>query len=259
MNEEEQIKLEKESVSFGEKMYTLYKNKGYDYVIRGIIDQLKGTSEIKNKLLAYIILDLQKNGVVIKEQLNTDLLKVYLDNIISNHEQKKEDSVSENTSLFNITVAKEIINSPVTEQKEVNDKPSIALKKEEFSDPQNQTKKHNILIQASIETYAKYKNHKDDQDFGTKQLRKAILDKDNDFLYFTNAGEKKLRDALRRNIKVAEVPSLVKEILIKNGIKADNSNEQMCCELYLSLIDRYYQQIKNPTNKESVVKPTVRH
>ena len=80
---------------------------------------------------------------------------------------------------------------------------------------------------------------------GRKQLRTAILDKDKNFSYFTNAGEKKLREKLKENIKISEVPVIVKNILLKNGFNVKTSNEEMCCEMFLTYIDNLSLEHEN--------------
>ena len=99
--------------------------------------------------------------------------------------------------------------------------------------------KEKLLIDASLETFIKYNEIYSTKGnaLGRKQLRTAILDKDNNFKYFTNGGEKMLREKLKESIKVDDIKVLVRNILLKNGFNAKNSNEEMCCEMFLTYID----------------------
>lgn len=99
--------------------------------------------------------------------------------------------------------------------------------------------KEKLLIDASLETFVKYNEIYSTKGnaLGRKQLRTAILDKDNNFKYFTNGGEKMLREKLKESIKVDDIKVLVRNILLKNGFNAKNSNEEMCCEMFLTYID----------------------
>lgn len=107
--------------------------------------------------------------------------------------------------------------------------------------------KEKLLIDASLETFVKYNEIYSTKGnaLGRKQLRTAILDKDNNFKYFTNGGEKMLREKLKESIKVDDIKVLVRNILLKNGFNAKNSNEEMCCEMFLTYIDNLSLEIEN--------------
>ena len=111
--------------------------------------------------------------------------------------------------------------------------------------------KEKLLIDASLETFVKYNEIYSTKGnaLGRKQLRTAILDKDNNFKYFTNGGEKMLREKLKESIKVDDIKVLVKNILLKNGFNAKNSNEEMCCEMFLTYIDNLSLEIENKNKK----------
>lgn len=107
--------------------------------------------------------------------------------------------------------------------------------------------KEKLLIDASLETFVKYNEIYSTKGnaLGRKQLRTAILDKDNNFKYFTNGGEKMLREKLKESIKVDDIKVLVRNILLKNGFNAKNSNEEMCCEMFLTYIDNLSLELEN--------------
>ena len=42
---------------------------------------------------------------------------------------------------------------------------------------------------------------------------------------------------------------LVRNILLKNGFNAKNSNEEMCCEMFLTYIDNLSLEIENKNKK----------
>lgn len=111
--------------------------------------------------------------------------------------------------------------------------------------------KEKLLIDASLETFVKYNEIYSTKGnaLGRKQLRTAILDKDNNFKYFTNGGEKMLREKLKESIKVDDIKVLVRNILLKNGFNAKNSNEEMCCEMFLTYIDNLSLEIENKNKK----------
>ena len=111
--------------------------------------------------------------------------------------------------------------------------------------------KEKLLIDASLETFIKYNEIYSTKGnaLGRKQLRAAILDKDNNFKYFTNGGEKMLREKLKESIKVDDIKVLVRNILLKNGFNAKNSNEEMCCEMFLTYIDNLSLEIENKNKK----------
>lgn len=111
--------------------------------------------------------------------------------------------------------------------------------------------KEKLLIDASLETFIKYNEIYSTKGnaLGRKQLRTAILDKDNNFKYFTNGGEKMLREKLKESIKVDDIKVLVRNILLKNGFNAKNSNEEMCCEMFLTYIDNLSLELENKDKK----------
>ena len=237
MSSEEKIILAKEVEDFDNKIYNLYLSKGKDFVLKGLIGQLKSQNNNKNKLFKYILFDLQQNDIRI-EQFSQEVIEKYLDIVISKYTKTDTNNTSDHTQIFSTLDAKKIFKS------QENDS---SLKKEEsLGNNYTEEQKEKLLIAASISTYDKYNEllSKNGEKLGTKQLRQAILDKENNFGYFTNSGTKKLRELMRENIKVSEVPVLVKQILLRNGFKVNDSNEAMCCEMFINLIYNYSEQIK---------------
>ena len=54
-----------------------------------------------------------------------------------------------------------------------------------------------------------------------------------------------LREKLKESIKVDDIKVLVRNILLKNGFNAKNSNEEMCCEMFLTYIDNLSLELEN--------------
>ena len=173
-----------------------------------------------------------------KQDINLDKTQVFSSNdIIEETKPKKESKID---ALFK---RKEKLENtgPIPVVKEDN-KTGIIMGLED---------KEKLLIDASLETFVKYNEIYSTKGnaLGRKQLRTAILDKDNNFKYFTNGGEKMLREKLKESIKVDDIKVLVKNILLKNGFNAKNSNEEMCCEMFLTYIDNLSLEIENKNKK----------
>ena len=163
-----------------------------------------------------------------KQDINLDKTQVFSSKDIKEEEQTKPKKESKIDALFK---RKEKLENtgPIPVIKEDN-KTGIIMGLED---------KEKLLIDASLETFVKYNEIYSTKGnaLGRKQLRTAILDKDNNFKYFTNGGEKMLREKLKESIKVDDIKVLVRNILLKNGFNAKNSNEEMCCEMFLTYID----------------------
>ena len=102
--------------------------------------------------------------------------------------------------------------------------------------------KEKLLIDASLETFVKYNEIYSTKGnaLGRKQLRTAILDKDNKFKYFTNGGEKMLREKLKESIKILyfggedieeanqlQYQEYKNGNLIMNGVALHNMNKRL--------------------------------
>ena len=221
------------------------------------------------KLLSCFVNYMKKKGVTVTniKDLNDDTFKTYMDFVIEERSKKKEEPV------LNTYIEKDNI---IDEKQDINlDKTQVFSSKDikEETKPKKESKidalfkrkeklentgpipvvkednktgiimgledKEKLLIDASLETFVKYNEIYSTKGnaLGRKQLRTAILDKDNNFKYFTNGGEKMLREKLKESIKVDDIKVLVRNILLKNGFNAKNSNEEMCCEMFLTYID----------------------
>ena len=221
------------------------------------------------KLLSCFVNYMKKKGATVTniKDLNDDTFKTYMDFVIGERSKKKEEPV------LNTYIEKDNI---IDEKQDINlDKTQVFSSKDikEETKPKKESKidalfkrkeklentgpipvvkednktgiimgledKEKLLIDASLETFVKYNEIYSTKGnaLGRKQLRTAILDKDNNFKYFTNGGEKMLREKLKVSIKVDDIKVLVRNILLKNGFNAKNSNEEMCCEMFLTYID----------------------
>lgn len=233
------------------------------------------------KLLSCFVNYMKKKGVTVTniKDLNDDTFKTYMDFVIEERSKKKEEPVL-NTYIEkdNIIDEKQDINLDKTQvfsSKDIKEetKPKKESKidalfkrkeKLENTGPIHVVKEDNktgiimgledkekLLIDASLETFVKYNEIYSTKGnaLGRKQLRTAILDKDNNFKYFTNGGEKMLRERLKESIKVDDIKVLVRNILLKNGFNAKNSNEEMCCEMFLTYIDNLSLEIENKNKK----------
>ena len=221
------------------------------------------------KLLSCFVNYMKKKGATVTniKDLNDDTFKTYMDFVIGERSKKKEEPV------LNTYIEKDNI---IDEKQDINlDKTQVFSSKDikEETKPKKESKidalfkrkeklentgpipvvkednktgiimgledKEKLLIDASLETFVKYNEIYSTKGnaLGRKQLRTAILDKDNNFKYFTNGGEKMLREKLKESIKVDDIKVLVRNILLKNGFNAKNSNEEMCCEMFLTYID----------------------
>ena len=221
------------------------------------------------KLLSCFVNYMKKKGATVTniKDLNDDTFKTYMDFVIGERSKKKEEPV------LNTYIEKDNI---IDEKQDINlDKTQVFSSKDikEETKPKKESKidalfkrkeklentgpipvvkednktgiimgledKEKLLIDASLETFVKYNEIYSTKGnaLGRKQLRTAILDKDNNFKYFTNGGEKMLREKLKVSIKVDDIKVLVRNILLKNGFNAKNSNEEMCCEMFFTYID----------------------
>ena len=233
------------------------------------------------KLLSCFVNYMKKKGVTVTniKDLNDDTFKTYMDFVIEERSKKKEEPV------LNTYIEKDNI---IDEKQDINlDKTQVFSSKDikEETKPKKESKidalfkrkeklentgpipvvkednktgiimgledKEKLLIDASLETFVKYNEIYSTKGnaLGRKQLRTAILDKDNNFKYFTNGGEKMLREKLKDSIKVDDIKVLVRNILLKNGFNAKNSNEEMCCEMFLTYIDNLSLEIENKNKK----------
>ena len=233
------------------------------------------------KLLSCFVNYMKKKGVTVTniKDLNDDTFKTYMDFVIEERSKKKEEPV------LNTYIEKDNI---IDEKQDINlDKTQVFSSKDikEETKPKKESKidalfkrkeklentgpipvvkednktgiimgledKEKLLIDASLETFVKYNEIYSTKGnaLGRKQLRTAILDKDNNFKYFTNGGEKMLREKLKESIKVDDIKVLVKNILLKNGFNAKNSNEEMCCEMFLTYIDNLSLELENKNKK----------
>lgn len=229
------------------------------------------------KLLSCFVNYMKKKGVTVTniKDLNDDTFKTYMDFVIEERSKKKEEPV------LNTYIEKDNI---IDEKQDINlDKTQVFSSKDikEETKPKKESKidalfkrkeklentgpipvvkednktgiimgledKEKLLIDASLETFVKYNEIYSTKGnaLGRKQLRTAILDKDNNFKYFTNGGEKMLREKLKESIKVDDIKVLVRNILLKNGFNAKNSNEEMCCEMFLTYIDNLSLELEN--------------
>lgn len=221
------------------------------------------------KLLSCFVNYMKKKGVTVTniKDLNDDTFKTYMDFVIEERSKKKEEQdLNTYIEKDNIIDEKQDINLDKTQvfsSKDIKEetKPkkeskidALFKRKEKLENTgpipvvkeDNKTgiimgleDKEKLLIDASLETFVKYNEIYSTKGnaLGRKQLRTAILDKDNNFKYFTNGGEKMLREKLKESIKVEDIKVLVRNILLKNGFNAKNSNEEMCCEMFLTYID----------------------
>lgn len=233
------------------------------------------------KLLSCFVNYMKKKGATVTniKDLNDDTFKTYMDFVIGERSKKKEEPV------LNTYIEKDNI---IDEKQDINlDKTQVFSSKDikEETKPKKESKidalfkrkeklentgpipvvkednktgiimgledKEKLLIDASLETFVKYNEVYSTKGnaLGRKQLRTAILDKDNNFKYFTNGGEKMLREKLKESIKVDDIKVLVRNILLKNGFNAKNSNEEMCCEMFLTYIDNLSLEIENKNKK----------
>lgn len=233
------------------------------------------------KLLSCFVNYMKKKGATVTniKDLNDDTFKTYMDFVIEERNKKKEE-LDLNTYIKkdNIIDEKQDINLDKTQvfsSKDIKEetKPkkeskidALFKRKEKLENTgpipvvkeDNKTgiimgleDKEKLLIDASLETFVKYNEIYSTKGnaLGRKQLRTAILDKDNNFKYFTNGGEKMLREKLKESIKVDDIKVLVKNILLKNGFNAKNSNEEMCCEMFLTYIDNLSLELENKNKK----------
>ncbi len=233
------------------------------------------------KLLSCFVNYMKKKGVTVTniKDLNGDTFKTYMDFVIEERSKKKEEQdLNTYIEKDNIIDEKQDINLDKTQvfsSKDIKEetKPkkeskidALFKRKEKLENTgpipvvkeDNKTgiimgleDKEKLLIDASLETFVKYNEIYSTKGnaLGRKQLRTAILDKDNNFKYFTNGGEKMLREKLKESIKVDDIKVLVRNILLKNGFNAKNSNEEMCCEMFLTYIDNLSLEIENKNKK----------
>ena len=186
------------------------------------------------KLLSCFVNYMKKKGVTVTniKDLNDDTFKTYMDFVIEERSKKKEEPV------LNTYIEKDNI---IDEKQDINlDKTQVFSSKDikEETKPKKESKidalfkrkeklentgpipvvkednktgiimgledKEKLLIDASLETFVKYNEIYSTKGnaLGRKQLRTAILDKDNNFKYFTNGGEKMLREKLKESIKI---------------------------------------------------------
>ena len=233
------------------------------------------------KLLSCFVNYMKKKGATVTniKDLNDATFKTYMDFVIGERSKKKEEPV------LNTYIEKDNI---IDEKQDINlDKTQVFSSKDikEETKPKKESKidalfkrkeklentgpipvvkednktgiimgledKEKLLIDASLETFVKYNEIYSTKGnaLGRKQLRTAILDKDNNFKYFTNGGEKMLREKLKESIKVDDIKVLVRNILLKNGFNAKNSNEEMCCEMFLTYIDNLSLELENKNKK----------
>lgn len=233
------------------------------------------------KLLSCFVNYMKKKGATVTniKDLNDDTFKTYMDFVIEERSKKKEEQdLNTYIEKDNIIDEKQDINLDKTQvfsSKDIKEetKPkkeskidALFKRKEKLENTgpipvvkeDNKTgiimgleDKEKLLIDASLETFVKYNEVYSTKGnaLGRKQLRTAILDKDNNFKYFTNGGEKMLREKLKESIKVDDIKVLVRNILLKNGFNAKNSNEEMCCEMFLTYIDNLSLEIENKNKK----------
>lgn len=233
------------------------------------------------KLLSCFVNYMKKKGVTVTniKDLNDDTFKTYMDFVIEERSKKKEEQdLNTYIEKDNIIDEKQDINLDKTQvfsSKDIKEetkpkkesKIDVLFKRKEKLEntgpipvvkEDNKTgiimgleDKEKLLIDASLETFVKYNEIYSTKGnaLGRKQLRTAILDKDNNFKYFTNGGEKMLREKLKESIKVDDIKVLVRNILLKNGFNAKNSNEEMCCEMFLTYIDNLSLEIENKNKK----------
>lgn len=233
------------------------------------------------KLLSCFVNYMKKKGATVTniKDLNDATFKTYMDFVIEERSKKKEEpDLNTYIKKDNIIDEKQDINLDKTQvfsSKDIKEetKPkkeskidALFKRKEKLENTgpipvvkeDNKTgiimgleDKEKLLIDASLETFVKYNEIYSTKGnaLGRKQLRTAILDKDNNFKYFTNGGEKMLREKLKESIKVDDIKVLVRNILLKNGFNAKNSNEEMCCEMFLTYIDNLSLEIENKNKK----------
>lgn len=233
------------------------------------------------KLLSCFVNYMKKKGTTVTniKDLNDATFKTYMDFVIEERSKKKEEQdLNTYIEKDNIIDEKQDINLDKTQvfsSKDIKEetKPkkeskidALFKRKEKLENTgpipvvkeDNKTgiimgleDKEKLLIDASLETFVKYNEIYSTKGnaLGRKQLRTAILDKDNNFKYFTNGGEKMLREKLKESIKVDDIKVLVRNILLKNGFNAKNSNEEMCCEMFLTYIDNLSLEIENKNKK----------
>lgn len=233
------------------------------------------------KLLSCFVNYMKKKGATVTniKDLNDATFKTYMDFVIEERSKKKEEQdLNTYIEKDNIIDEKQDINLDKTQvfsSKDIKEetKPkkeskidALFKRKEKLENTgpipvvkeDNKTgiimgleDKEKLLIDASLETFVKYNEIYSTKGnaLGRKQLRTAILDKDNNFKYFTNGGEKMLREKLKESIKVDDIKVLVRNILLKNGFNAKNSNEEMCCEMFLTYIDNLSLEKENKNKK----------
>lgn len=233
------------------------------------------------KLLSCFVNYMKKKGATVTniKDLNDATFKTYMDFVIEERSKKKEEQdLNTYIEKDNIIDEKQDINLDKTQvfsSKDIKEetkpkkesKIDVLFKRKEKLEntgpipvvkEDNKTgiimgleDKEKLLIDASLETFVKYNEIYSTKGnaLGRKQLRTAILDKDNNFKYFTNGGEKMLREKLKESIKVDDIKVLVRNILLKNGFNAKNSNEEMCCEMFLTYIDNLSLEIENKNKK----------
>lgn len=176
----------------------------------------------------------ENNNLIEKQDINLDKTQVF-----SSKDIKEETKPKKESKIDALFKRKEKLENtgPIPVVKEDN-KTGIIMGLDD---------KEKLLIDASLETFVKYNEIYSTKGnaLGRKQLRTAILDKDNNFKYFTNGGEKMLREKLKESIKVDDIKVLVRNILLKNGFNAKNSNEEMCCEMFLTYIDNLSLELEN--------------
>lgn len=265
-------------------MYEIYTKFGMKIaidVLKKRFSNIKKEDTKTIKLLSCFVNYMKKKGVTVTniKDLNDDTFKTYMDFVIEERSKKKEEPV------LNTYIEKDNI---IDEKQDINlDKTQVFSSKDikEETKPKKESKidalfkrkeklentgpipvvkednktgiimgledKEKLLIDASLETFVKYNEIYSTKGnaLGRKQLRTAILDKDNNFKYFTNGGEKMLREKLKESIKVDDIKVLVRNILLKNGFNAKNSNEEMCCEMFLTYIDNLSLEIENKNKK----------
>lgn len=265
-------------------MYEIYTKFGMKIVIDVLKKRFSNITKEDTKtikLLSCFVNYMKKKGVTVTniKDLNDDTFKTYMDFVIEERSKKKE-GLDLNTYIEkdNIIDEKQDINLDKTQvfsSKDIKEetKPkkeskidALFKRKEKLENTgpipvvkeDNKTgiimgleDKEKLLIDASLETFVKYNEIYSTKGnaLGRKQLRTAILDKDNNFKYFTNGGEKMLREKLKESIKVDDIKVLVRNILLKNGFNAKNSNEEMCCEMFLTYIDNLSLEIENKNKK----------
>lgn len=260
-----------------DKMYEIFKKYGEQTVINLLnyrLKNIKKGDEGTAKLLGCFVVYLQKNGIFIKNMndLNEDNFKKYINLLENEYKIKEESKKVEEVLLNNVEIDKkddldktQIYSSLNSKPKEetmslgaslfkrknklenTGPIPNVVVEDSKNQIVENLESKEELLTEASLETFLKYNEIYSAKGtaLGRKQLRTAILDKDKNFSYFTNAGEKKLREKLKENIKISEVPVIVKNILLKNGFNVKTSNEEMCCEMFLTYIDNLSLEHEN--------------